>query len=195
MDPLTQISLFSGAGGLDLAAKWSGIRTVCYVEYDRYAQGVLMSRIRDGGLDDAPIWDDVRTFDGSEWRGKVDIISGGFPCQDVSHAGKREGLKDGTRSGLWSEFARIIRQVEPRWVLVENVPGLLSVDSGGGFGTVLGDLAEMGFGAFWYILSAAAVGAPHRRKRVWIVSYSKSNGVVPQQAIPAYQIIKKIAGH
>ncbi len=130
---LTNISLFSGAGGLDLGAKLvGGFRTVAYVEYDRYAQGVLMSRMRSGDLDDAPIFEDVRTFDGRSLAGSIAVVSGGFPCQDVSHAGKRAGLKEGTRSGLWSKFARIIREVGPRFVLVENVPGLLSIDDGGG---------------------------------------------------------------
>lgn len=170
---LTNLSLFSGAGGLDHGAKLvGGFRTVAYVEYDRYAQAVLMSRMRSGDLDDAPIFEDVRTFDGRSLKGRVDVVSGGFPCQDVSHAGKRAGLKDGTRSGLWSEFARIIREVEPRFVLVENVRGLLSIDDGGGFGTVLRDLAELGFDAEWFVLSAADVGAPHLRERVWVVAYS-----------------------
>jgi DNA (cytosine-5)-methyltransferase 1 len=170
---LSAISLFSGAGGLDIAAKWAGIRTVCYVEFDRYAQAVLMSRIRDGSLDAAPIWSDVTTFDGRPWNRKVDCVFGGFPCTDVSFAGKREcadSLVDGTRSGLWSEFARIIREVRPRFVLVENVPGLLT----GGIGDVLRDLAKMGFDAEWEVLSAAAVGAPHLRERVWIVANSVS---------------------
>ena len=170
MGILTNLSLFSGAGGLDLGAKMvGGFKTVAYVEYDRYAQGVLMSRMRDGRLDDAPIFEDVRTFDGRSLAGSIAVISGGFPCQDVSVAGKREGIKDGNRSGLWKEFARIIREVGPRFVLVENVPGLLS----DGLGIVLGELAAMGFDAEWYVLSAAAVGAPHRRERVWIVAYAK----------------------
>lgn len=164
---LSAISLFSGAGGLDLAARRCGIRTVCYVEYDAYAQGVLMSRIRDGGLDDAPIWDDVKTFDGNPWRGRVDIVFGGFPCQDISYAGKGAGIKEGTRSGLWSEFHRIIGEVRPRFVLVENVPGLLAR----GMGRVLGDLAESGYDCSWFCLGASHVGAPHRRNRVWIIAY------------------------
>ena len=167
---LTGISLFSGAGGLDLAAKWAGIKTVAYVEYDPYAQGVLMSRMRDGSLDAAPIFEDVRTFRGTSLRGSIDVVSGGFPCQDVSVAGKQEGIREGTRSGLWKEFARIIREVGPRFVLVENVPGLLLY---GQLGIVLGDLAEMGFDAQWSVLSAADVGANHLRERVWIVANAR----------------------
>jgi len=169
MGVLTNLSLFSGAGGLDLGAKFvGGFRTIGYVEFDRYAQAVLMSRIRDRRLDDAPIWNDITTFDAKPWRGLVDVISGGFPCQDVSVAGKQLGLF-GSRSGLWFEFARVIREVGPRFVLVENVPGLLAR----GMGDVLGELSEAGFDAEWWTLCAADVGAPHLRERVWIVAYSK----------------------
>lgn len=172
---LTNLSLFSGAGGLDLGAKLvGGFLTVGYVEADRYAQGVLMSRMRSGDLDDAPIFEDVRTFDGRSLRGRIDVISGGFPCQDISNAGKRGGIKEGSRSGLWYQFARLIREIRPRFVLAENVGGLLSIDDGGGFGTVLRDLASCGYDAEWFVLSAAEVGAPHRRDRVWIVAHAVS---------------------
>ena len=172
---LTNLSLFSGAGGLDLGAKLvGGFKTVAYVEFDRYAQGSLCSRMREGTIDAAPIYEDVRVFDGRSLRGHVDVVSGGFPCQDVSNAGKRGGVKEGNRSGLWYQFARIIREVEPRGVLVENVGGLLSIDNGGGFGTVLRDLAALGYDAEWFMLSAADVGAPHLRERVWVVAHSIS---------------------
>ena len=172
---LTNLSLFSGAGGLDLGAKFvGGFKTVAYVEYDRYAQGVLMSRMRSGDLDDAPIFEDVRTFDGRRLRGSIDVISGGFPCQDVSVAGNRAGIIEGNRSGLWHQFARLICEIRPRFVLAENVWGLLSIDNGGGFGTVLRDLASLGYDAEWFVFSAADVGAPHQRERVWIVAHSVS---------------------
>lgn len=167
---LSAISLFSGVGGLDLAAKWAGIKTVAYVEYDPYAQQVLLSRMRDGSLDDAPIFEDVRTFRGTSLRGSVDVVFGGFPCQDLSIAGKRDGIKEGNRSGLWKEFARIIREVGPRFVLVENVSGLLV---GGAMGIVLGDLARFGYDAEWYSYLANWVRAPHERLRVWIVAYPR----------------------
>lgn len=176
MGVLTGISLFSGAGGLDLAAKRAGIRTVCYVEYDPYAQAVLMSRMRDGGLDEAPIWDDVRSFRATDWSGGVDCIFGGFPCQDLSIAGEgvtgRKGIVDGTRSGLWLEFSRIIREVRPRFVVVENVTGLLD----GWLGIVLGDLAIHGYDAEWRVLSACQFGAPHSRERVFILAYPNGLG-------------------
>ena len=164
----TAISLFSGAGGLDLAARWAGIRTVCYVERESYAQAVLMSNFRRGWLDEAPIWDDVCTFKGKPWRG-VDVVFGGFPCQDVSYAGRGRGLRKGTRSGLWIQYARIIREVRPRVVIVENVPGLMRR----GLARVLGDLAAAGYDARWEVVSAASVGAPHKRERIFIVAHAR----------------------
>lgn len=183
MDILTNLSLFSGAGGLDLGARLiGGFRTVAYCEYDQRAQATLISGMSEGTFDIAPIWDDVSTFDGKEWRGKVDIISGGFPCQDISTAGKNRGIKDGTRSGLWLHFRRIISEVVPRFVLVENVAGLIV---GGGLGIVLGTLDELGYDAVWNSVSAADVGAPHERERVWIVANAKCfGGISRRQAIP-----------
>jgi DNA (cytosine-5)-methyltransferase 1 len=155
---LTNLSLFSGAGGLDLGARLvGGFRTVAYVEYDRYAQGVLMSRMRSGDLDDAPIFEDVRTFDGRRLRGGVDVVSGGFPCQDVSRAHSGSGIGGG-RSGLYGQQLRIVCEVGANFVLLENVAGLFD---DGGLGVVLGDLAELGYDAEWSRISACAVGAPH----------------------------------
>ena len=155
-----------------------GFRTVAYVEYDRYAQGVLMSRMRDGSLDDAPIFEDVRTFDGRSLAGSIDVVSGGFPCQDVSIAGLRAGIK-GQRSGLWKEFFRIIREVGPQYILVENTPGLLSA----GMGIVLGDLASIRYDSEWDCNFAADFGAWHLRERVWIVAdpYNKRKRIIVQQ--------------
>ena len=142
-----------------------GWRTVCAVEFASYPRRVLLQRQADGHLDRFPIWDDVRTFDGNPWRGSVDIVTGGFPCQDISSAGNGAGI-DGARSGLWVEMARIIREVRPRFVLVENSPMLVSR----GLGRVLGDLASMGFDARWGVLGAVDAGAPHKRERIWIVA-------------------------
>lgn len=163
MDQLRELALFAGAGGGILGGALLGWRTVCAVEIDPYCQRVLLARQRDGLLPDFPIWDDVRTFDGRPWRGLVDVISGGFPCQDISVAGKGAGI-EGERSGLWSHFARIIREVGPRFVFVENSPALASR----GLGRVLSDLAALGYDARWGVLSAEAVGAPHERERLWI---------------------------
>jgi DNA (cytosine-5)-methyltransferase 1 len=160
---MNELALFAGAGGGILGGHLLGWRTVCAVEWEPYAACVLASRQNDGLLPPFPIWDDVQTFDGKPWRGIVDVISGGFPCQDISAAGKGAGI-DGERSGMWREMARIIHEVRPRFVFVENSPMLTSR----GLGTVLGDLASMGFDAKWGVLGAADVGAPHQRDRIWI---------------------------
>ena len=144
-----------------------GWRTVCAVEYAAYPRSVLLARQRDGMLPRFPIWDDVTTFDGNPWRGRVDVVSGGFPCQDISVAGKGEGLS-GERSGLWSEMARIIGEVQPRFAFVENSPMLTSR----GLGVVLGDLSQMGYSAEWGVVGADDAGAPHRRERIWILAYA-----------------------
>ena len=172
--PTRYISLFAGVGGLDLAVSIAlpESRCVCYVEGEIPAAEVLAARMHEGSLDDAPIWSDVRTFDGGPWRGKVDGIVGGFPCQDLSVAGKRAGI-DGERSGLWSEFARIIGEVRPGFVFIENVPGLLANEP---MRRVLGDLSALGFDAEWISLSASAVGAPHKRERVFVLAYTAEVG-------------------
>jgi DNA (cytosine-5)-methyltransferase 1 len=162
---MRELALFAGAGGGILGGRLLGWRTVCAVEFDAYARDVLVARQNDGCLEAFPVWDDVRTFDGRPWRGLVDVVSGGFPCQDISCAGKGAGI-DGERSGLWREFARIIGEVRPRFVFVENSP-MLTVR---GLGTVLGDLAAMGFDARWGVLGACDAGAPHKRERIWIVA-------------------------
>jgi len=164
---MRELALFAGAGGGILGGKLLGWRTVCAVEIDSYCRRVLLARQRDGILDPFPIWDDVKTFDGRPWRGHIDVISGGFPCQDISCAGKGAGIT-GSRSGLWSEMARIIGEVRPRFVFVENSPMLM----GRGLAVVLGDLAQMRYDARWRIVSAADCGAPHRRDRVWILADS-----------------------
>ena len=171
-DSLNELALFAGAGGGILGGKLLGWRTVCAVEWEPYAASVLVARQNDKVLPPFPIWDDVQTFDGKPWRGIVDVISGGFPCQDISSAGKGAGI-DGERSGMWREMARIIREVEPRFVFVENSPMLTSR----GLGRVLGDLASMGFDAAWGVLGAADVGANHQRDRIWIVA--KRSGQFP----------------
>jgi len=161
------LALFAGAGGGILGGKLLGWRTVCAVEWEPYPASVLCARQNDGLLPPFPIWDDVRTFVGHDWRGVVDVVSGGFPCQDISAAGKGAGI-DGERSGMWGQMARIIREVRPRFVFVENSPMLTSR----GLGRVLGDLAAMGFDARWGVLGAADVGASHQRDRIWIVADS-----------------------
>ncbi len=167
---LNELALFAGAGGGILGGKLLGWRTVCAVEWEPYPASVLCARQNDGLLPPFPIWDDVQTFDGNPWRGIVDVVSGGFPCQDISAAGKGAGI-DGERSGMWREMARIIREVRPRYAFVENSPMLTSR----GLGVVLADLASMGFDARWGVLGAADVGANHQRDRIWIVARWRGN--------------------
>jgi len=169
---MNELALFAGAGGGILGGKLLGWRTVCAVERDAYAAQVLVQRQNDRLLEPFPIWSDVTTFDGNPWNGIVDVVSGGFPCQDISVAGKRTGI-GGKRSGLWSHMARIISEVRPRFVFVENSP-MLTIR---GLGTVLGDLASMGFDAEWGCLSAKEIGANHERNRLWIIAYSSMQSI------------------
>jgi len=162
---LNELHLFAGAGGGILGGMLCGHTTVCAVEIEPYCRKVLLQRQRDGILPKFPIWDDVRTFDGKPWRGKVDIVCGGFPCQDISCAGKGAGI-EGSRSSMWKHMARIIGEVRPRYAFVENSPMLV----GRGLSTVLADLAEMGYDAKWGIVGAHHVSAPHRRDRIWILA-------------------------
>ncbi len=166
---MNELALFAGAGGGILGGKLLGWNTVCAVEIEKYPREVLLQRQRDGILSPFPIWDDICTFDGRPWKGAVDIISGGFPCQDISAAGKGIGIT-GSRSGLWKEMSRVVCEVRPRFVFVENSPMLTSR----GLDTVLGDLSGMGYDARWCVLGADDAGAPHRRKRIWILAYTES---------------------
>jgi DNA (cytosine-5)-methyltransferase 1 len=162
---LNELALFAGAGGGILGGHLLGWRTVCAVEWEAYPASVLCVRQNDGFLPPFPIWDDVQTFDGKPWRGIVDVVSGGFPCQDISAAGKGGGI-EAERSGMWKEMARIIGEVRPQYAFVENSSMLTSR----GLGTVLADLASLGLDAEWGVLSAADVGANHLRERIWIVA-------------------------
>lgn len=153
-------SLFAGIGGLDLGLERAGMKCVWQVENDSYATKVLEKH-----WPHVKRWDDVRTFPPEgEWG--CDLICGGFPCQDISNAGKRAGI-EGSRSGLWSEFSRIVCVVRPQFVLVENVAALLSR----GMERVLGDLAACGYDAEWSVLSSCRMGFPHTRERVFILAY------------------------
>jgi DNA (cytosine-5)-methyltransferase 1 len=169
-----ELSLFSGAGGGLLGSILLGWRPIGYVEINEYCQRVIAQRIKDGILPEAPIFGDIRTFISEgyaeSYTGMVDVITAGFPCQPFSVAGKREGSNDDRN--LWPETITSIRIIRPQFVLLENVPGLLS---SGYFGQILGDLAESGYNARWKVLSAAEVGAPHKRDRIWIFAYSNGN--------------------
>lgn len=162
--PMRELALFAGAGGGILGGHLLNWRTLCAVERDAYAASILVARQNDGLLPVFPIWSDVSSFDGKPWKGRIDVISGGFPCQDISSAGKGIGI-DGARSGLWSQFARIIGEVRPQFAFIENSPMLASR----GLEKVLSDLATMGYDAKWCCLGADDFGAPHQRKRLWIL--------------------------
>ena len=166
---MNELALFAGAGGGILGGHLLGWRTVCAVEWEAYPASVLCARQNDGLFESFPVWDDVQTFDGNPWRGIVDVVSGGFPCQDISAAGKGAGI-EGDKSSMWKHMARIIGEVQPRYCFVENSPMLTSR----GLGTVLGDLAKMGFDAEWGVLSAADVGANHKRERIWICAKQRN---------------------
>jgi DNA (cytosine-5)-methyltransferase 1 len=179
---VNELALFAGAGGGILGGKLLGWRTVCAVEWEPYAASVLVQRQNDGILAPFPIWDDVQTFDGRPWRGIVDVVSGGFPCQDISAAGKGAGI-DGERSGMWREMARIICEVRPRYAFIENSPMLTTR----GLDRVLSDLASMGFDARWGVLGAADVGAPHQRDRIWVVADSNRERKLQQKRSEPYE--------
>lgn len=172
---MNELSLFTGAGGGILGSKLLGHRMVGYVEINEYCQKTIRQRIDDGILDDAPIFCDIRAFNregyAKAYQGMVDVISGGFPCQDISLAGSGAGIH-GERSGMWFEMEEAIRNVGPRYVFIENSPALLVR----GIEHVIGGLAKMGFDCAWGIVSAADVGAPHLRKRIWILAHSMSCG-------------------
>lgn len=175
-----ELALFAGSGGGILGGKILGWRTVCAVEINSYCQKILMQRQDDGIIEAFPIWDDVKTF-GSETSECKDIIqtisnldnviiTAGFPCQPYSTVGKKLGSKD--ERNLWPDTLRIIREVVPKFVLLENVPRLIQFNY---FGKIIGDLAESGYDAEWDIISAAGVDAPHIRRRLWILGWQTKN--------------------
>lgn len=190
-EQMNVLELFAGVGGGVLASLLNGHRTVCAVENDDYCQCVLLARQNDGTFPVFPVWDDVRTFSGKPWRGYVDLVSGGFPCQNISTAGDGAGI-NGAKSSLWFEMLRIVREVRPRYVFVENSPALVTR----GLDTVLGGLAEIGFDAEWMVLGASDVGAPHRRQRMWILAkHSDADRVRKPQPKRAVQDLRRRTGN
>ncbi|MDE4537700.1 DNA cytosine methyltransferase [Pseudomonas sp. ITEM 17296] len=183
---MNELALFAGTGGGVLAGHILGWRTICAVERDAYAAQVLAQRQNDGVLPPFPIWSDVRSFDGRRWRGLVDVISGGFPCQDISSAGPGTGI-EGSRSGLWKDMARIISEVLPGEVLLENSPMLV----GRGLAMVVGDLTQMGYDSEWCLVSAADLGAPHRRDRIWLLGW-RNDRHSPILANPSREHVQRL---
>lgn len=175
MEKLKVLDLFSGIGGFSLGLeRTGGFETVAFCEIEEFPRKVLAKH-----WPKVPCYHDVRELTAERLAADgiaVDVITGGFPCQDISTAGKQAGIGEGTRSGLWSEIVRLTCELRPQYVIVENVANLLSGPSekrGGWFGRILGDLAECGYDAEWENIPAAAVGAPHRRERIWIVAYAE----------------------
>jgi DNA (cytosine-5)-methyltransferase 1 len=167
-DTLTHIDLFSGIGGFALACKWNGIKTVQFVEIDKFCQKVLNKN-----FPGVPIHDDIKTF---KYTGaRPFILTGGVPCQPVSHAGKRRGTEDDR--WLWGESFRVFFESKAEWGIFENVVGLLTIEHGLVFSKLLLNLENKGYSTQTYIIPACAVGAPHRRDRVWIVANANSDGM------------------
>ena len=172
------ISFCSGYLGLEHGLRRAGVdvRTVCYLEIEAYVQALLVKEIEEGRLDPAPIWSDLKTFDASRFRGKVDGVTCGYPCQPFSNSGKREGEKDPRH--LWTPIRKHINTIGARWVFAENVYGHISL----GLSTVISDLEEDGFKTAWGIFSAEEVGAPHQRKRVFILAHR--GGIGSETGLP-----------
>ncbi|QGH72426.1 MAG: cytosine specific methyltransferase [Siphoviridae sp. ctpQM7] len=161
---MRHVSLFSGLGGFDLAASWMGWENVLQCEIDPFCQRVLKHHFPSSKL-----YGDIRTLDGNEWKGKIDILTGGFPCQPFSAAGRRRGTED--NRFLWPQMLRVIREIEPTWIVAENVRGLASIDNGLVFERVCSELEANGYEVQPFCIPACAVGAPHRRERLWIVAH------------------------
>lgn len=167
---MNELHLFAGAGGGILGGMLLGHTCVCAVEINEYCRKVLLQRQRDGVLQRFPIYDDIRHFDGKPWRGKVQILAGGFPCQDISSQGANHGPKlgiNGERSGLWLEYLRLIEEIKPVYIFAENSPLLRTR----GLGTILKGVSALGYNARWCRLGGAPVGADHKRERLWILAY------------------------
>ena len=165
---MNTLSLCAGVGGFDLGLKCAiqEVRTICYVEIEPFCQEILLRRMDDGWLDRAPIWPDLRTFDGRPWRGVVDCVASGFPCQPFSTAGKRPGAADARN--LWPDVRRIISESEPAVVVLENVSGSLPYF----YHVVLPELQSLGYAVEAGLFTAAEVGAPHRRQRLFVLAHS-----------------------
>ena len=172
-DAFLGISLCAGVGGLDLGLHIAepGYRTVCFVERNSFAAAALVARMADASLAPAPVWDDLKTFDGRVWRGRVHILTAGYPCQPFTLSGLRKGQNDPRH--LWPDVARITREIAPEWAFFENVPGHLTL----GFQDVTRDLQAMGCRVAARVVSAAEVGASHTRERLFILAHADLQGI------------------
>ena len=197
MSKLRVLDLFAGIGGFSLGLeRTGGFETVAFCEIETYPQRVLRKH-----WPEVPIYDDVRELTAARLAADgiaVDVITGGFPCQDISVAGKQAGIGDGTRSGLWSECARLLGELRPRYAIFENVSNLLSGPSekrGGWFSRILCDLAPIGYDAEWHDICASDVGLPHERSRAWIIAYPSEVWAKPcLQSLPPRQRAGQFGG-
>ena len=166
---MKHLGLFEGIGGFSLAARWMGWETVAWVEIDPFCQKVLLKN-----FPDAKGHGDIREFDGNAYKGKIDILTGGFPCQPFSEAGKRKGDSDSRY--LWDSMLQTINQVKPTWVVAENVFGLTTIERGLVFAKIETDMENEGYEVQSFIIPSCSVNAPHKRDRVWIIAYAKGMG-------------------
>ena len=180
------LDLFAGIGGFTIGLERAGFETVAFCEIDSYAQKVLKKN-----WPGVPIYDDVRTITAERLASDgigVDVITGGFPCQDISTAGRQAGI-EGERSGLWTECARLLGELRPQYAIFENVTNLLNGERGAWFKRVLWDISQIGYDAEWHCIPASELGAHHHRDRIWIVAYPNSNSQ-PRQSLNAGEIQK-----
>ena len=189
-DRMTAVSLFAGVGGFDLALERNGVDVVASAEIDKHARAILAKQ-----FPNQKQFDDVRKVNANELRDagfipERGIITGGFPCQDLSVAGKRAGLA-GARSGLFYEIARIADETKAKWLVLENVPGLLSSQRGADMGAVVGTLVELGYGVAWRVLDAQHFGVPQRRRRVFIVAERAGDATRPAQVLFERQSLRR----
>lgn len=168
------LAICAGIGGIELGLRLAieHYTTVCYIEREAFAAAVLMGRMANAAVDSAPVWDDLQTFDGKPWRGAVDIVTAGFPCQPFSVAGKRLGTAD--ERWIFPEVIRVVRETEPSYVLLENPKGIIEA-----LDIILKDLAEIGYDAVWDVFSAAETGLPHYRERIFILAYHDGSRKLP----------------
>lgn len=181
---MNELALFAGAGGGLLASRLLGWRTVCAVELDRHRRSCLLARQDDGSLEPFPIWDDIRTFDGLPWRGRVDVVSGGFPCQAYSTAARGRNVAD----DLWPEQRRIVAETAPRYVFAENV-SRAAIDA------AADDLQQMGYATRCIALSAADLGADHIRPRYWLRAHADDEGELRRSVDAEVAELQSVCSH